>query len=175
MSTDDSTPQRPTRRRADRIRTIAFIVLPVTAVLLGAAAGFLRWEDASRRAAVAAAGESVAAATETTAAILSYRPDTAERDLGAARDRLTGPFLDAYTKLVNEVVIPGAQEKKITAVAQVPAAGSVSATPDHAVVLVFVDQTTTVGSGAPTNTTSSVRVTLDKVGQRWLVSGFDPV
>jgi Mce-associated membrane protein len=51
----------------------------------------------------------------------------------------------------------------------------VSATSDHAVVLVFVDQTVTVGRDAPSNTASSVRVTLDKVKGRWLVSGFDPI
>jgi Mce-associated membrane protein len=43
------------------------------------------------------------------------------------------------------------------------------------VVLLFVDQTVTVGQGAPTNTASSVRVTLDKVDGRWLISQFDPV
>jgi Mce-associated membrane protein len=51
----------------------------------------------------------------------------------------------------------------------------VSATGKHAVVLVFVDQTTTIGNDAPTQSTSSVRVSLDKVGGRWLVSQFDPV
>ena len=56
-----------------------------------------------------------------------------------------------------------------------PAAAPVSAKADHAVVLLFVDQTVTVGADAPTNTTSSVRVTLDKVGGRWLISAFDPI
>jgi Mce-associated membrane protein len=73
------------------------------------------------------------------------------------------------------VVIPGATQKQISAVATVPAAASVSATENHAVVLVFVNQTVTVGTGAPTDTASSVRVTLDKVADRWLISGFDPV
>jgi Mce-associated membrane protein len=43
------------------------------------------------------------------------------------------------------------------------------------VVLLFVNQTVNMGSNAPTNTDSSVRVTLDKIGGRWLISGFDPV
>ena len=62
---------------------------------------------------------------------------TVDKELNAARERLTGSFLDAYTKLVNDVVIPGSRDKKISAVAQVPAAASVSATSDHAVALVF--------------------------------------
>jgi Mce-associated membrane protein len=32
-----------------------------------------------------------------------------------------------------------------------------------------------VGADAPTDTASSVRVTLEKTGDRWLISGFDPV
>ncbi|EUA23488.1 hypothetical protein I553_5098 [Mycobacterium xenopi 4042] len=39
----------------------------------------------------------------------------------------------------------------------------------------FVDQTVTVGNDAPTDTASTVRVTLDKVGGHWLISGFDPI
>ena len=73
------------------------------------------------------------------------------------------------------MVIPGARQKQIAAVASVPAAASVSATPEEAVVLLFVNQTVTVGSDAPTATASSVRVTLEKDGDRWLISKFDPV
>jgi Mce-associated membrane protein len=60
-------------------------------------------------------------------------------------------------------------------VATVPAVASVSAKPNQAVVLVFVNQTVIVGQDAPTDTASSVRVTLDKVGDRWLIAKFDPV
>ena len=106
---------------------------------------------------------------------MSYQADNAEKELNAARDYLTDSFQEDYTKLINEVVIPGAKERKISAVAQVPAAGSVSADPFHAVVLLFVDQKVTIGKDAPTNTASTVRVTLDKIRDRWLVSGFDPI
>lgn len=168
-------PEPEPKKRFSFAGAVAFGVLPVLALLLAAGAGFLRWEDSSRRDADHARTESLQAAKESTVALLSYKPDTVEKDLGAARDRLTGSFLDAYTQLVNTVVIPGAKEKKISAVAAVPAAASVSAKPDHAVVLLFVDQTVVVGTDAPTNTASSVRVTLDKVKDRWLISGFDPI
>jgi Mce-associated membrane protein len=115
------------------------------------------------------------AATDSSIALLSYRPDTVEKDLVAARDRLTGTFRDSYTSLTHDVVIPGAKQRQISAVATVPAAASVSATARHAVVLVFVDQTVVVGQDAPTSTASTVRVTLDNIGGRWLISGFDPV
>jgi Mce-associated membrane protein len=156
-------------------RVLAFGVLPLLAVVIAAAAGYLKWQDAWFRGSGVAGIESLAAAKDSTAALLSYQPDTVDRDLGAARDRLTGTFKDSYTQLIHDVVIPGAKKQRISAVATVPAAASVSATPQHAVVLVFVDQMATVGNEAPTETASTVRVTLDKTGGRWLISLFDPV
>jgi Mce-associated membrane protein len=168
-------PEAAPKKRFSFARAVAFGVLPIVALLLAAAAGYLRWVDSSHRDAIIAADESVQAAKDSTVALLSYKPETVEKDLGGARDRLTGSFLDAYTQLINNVVIPGAKEKKISALASVPAAASVSAKPDHAVVLLFVDQTVVVGTDAPTSTASSVRVTLDKVKDRWLISGFEPI
>lgn len=127
-----------------------------------------------RDAAVARA-ESVRAATDGTTALLSYRPDTVQHDLESARSRLTGTFLDAYTQLTHDVVIPGAQQKQISAVATVAAAASVSTSADRAVVLLFVNQTITVGKDAPTTAASSVRVTLDNINGRWLISQFEPI
>jgi Mce-associated membrane protein len=115
------------------------------------------------------------AAKDSTVAMLSYKPDTVDQQLNAARDRLTGEFRDSYTSLINDVVIPGAKQKAITAVATVPAAATVSADPNKAVVLVFVNQTVVVGQDTPSDTASSVRVTLEKVGDRWLISEFEPV
>jgi Mce-associated membrane protein len=150
-------------------------VLPAVALLLAIAAGYLKWMDNSVRDSDVARNESVQAAKDSTIALLSYKPDTVEKQLGAARDLLTGDFRDSYTSLTNDVVIPGAKQKQISAAATVPAVASVSADPRHAVVLVFVDQTVVVGQTAPTDTASSVRVTLDKVGDRWLIAKFDPV
>ena len=163
---------------ARRVRwsgAIVYVVLPALALLLASAAGFLKWQDGSARDAATARTESVRAATDSTIALLSYKPDTVEKDLDAARGRLTGTFLSAYTSLTHDVVIPGAKQKQISAVATVPAAASTSATGNRAVVLLFVNQTVIIGQDAPTNTASSVRVTLDKVGGRWLISQFDPV
>ncbi|ORJ53739.1 hypothetical protein AWC29_06150 [Mycobacterium triplex] len=163
------------KRRVKWSRVLVFGVLPVLALLIAAAAGFLKWQDAWVRNSGAAGIESVAAAKESTVALLSYQPDSVEKDLGAARDRLTGKFKDSYTQLVQDVVIPGAKKDHISAIATVPAAASVSATPNHAVALVYVDQTVAVGNDAPTDTSSTVRVTMDKIGNRWLISSFDPV
>jgi Mce-associated membrane protein len=163
------------RRRVSWSRVLAFGVLPTVALVLAMAAGFFRWQDSSVRDADVARVESVQAAKDSTTALLSYKPESVEQRLGAARDRLTGDFRDSYTSLIHDVVIPGAKQKQISAVATVPAAASASASLNRAVVLVFVNQSVIVGNDAPTETASSVKVTLDKVGGHWLISGFDPV
>jgi Mce-associated membrane protein len=154
---------------------VATAVLPAMALLLALGVGYLKWIDGSAHSSRAAAEESVKAATDSTIAMLSYRPDTVDRDLTGAAGRLTGGFRQQYTQLVSDVVAPGAKQQHISAVATVPAAASVSATENQAVVLVFIDQTTTIGTDAPTQTTSSVRITLERVHDRWLISQFDPV
>lgn len=165
----------PAKRSIEWSRVLAYGILPGLALVLALGAGFLKWQDNSVRDGDAASAESVQVAKDSTIALLSYQPDTVEQQLSDARSLLTGEFQGAYTDLTTNVVIPGAKEKQISAVATVPAAASVSAEPNRAVVLVFVNQTVVVGADAPTDTASSVRVTLDKVGDRWLISGFDPV
>jgi Mce-associated membrane protein len=172
---DHRDPPTSARGRITWSRAIAYGVLPGLALLLAMAAGFLKWQDESVRDPQAVRPDYVRAATDGTTALLSYRPDTVEKDLEAARGKLTGKFLDAYTSLTRDVVIPGAQQKQIAAVATVPGVASTSATENHAVVLLFVNQTVTVGHDRPTDTSSTVRLTLDKVDGRWLISQFDPV
>jgi Mce-associated membrane protein len=160
-------------------------VLPALALLLALAAGFSRWEYISSDNGVvppvaseqnpSPATESMNAAKDSTITMLSYKPDTVDQQLNAARDLLTGEFRDSYTSLINDVVIPGAKQKQISAVASVPAVASVSADSKHAVVLVFVNQTVVVGQDPPSDTASSVRVTMEKVDDRWLISEFEPV
>ena len=160
---DTAEPDKP-KRQVNWSRVVAYGVLPGLAMVLAMAAGFLKWQDNSVRSSEIARIESVQAAKDTTIQMLSYKPDSVEQQLNDARALLTGDFRDQYTSLINDVVIPGAKEKQITAVASVPEGGaaSVSAEPNHAVVLVFVNQTVVVGQDAPTDTASSVRVTLDK-------------
>ena len=156
-------------------RVLAYGLLPGLALILAAAGGFLKWQDSSARAAQLARIESVAAAKDSTIALLSYKSDTVEKDLEAAKNRMTGAFKESYSQLINDVVIPGAKKGHISTTATVPAAASVSATANHAVTLLFVNQTAVVDKDPPTDSVSSVRVTLDKVDGRWLISGFDPV
>jgi Mce-associated membrane protein len=98
-----------------------------------------------------------------------------EANLDGAQARLTGTFKDSYAALVRDVVIPGARQQRISAEARIAAAAPGLADARHAVVLVFVNQTTTIGGDPPSDTASSVRVALDNVNGRWLISQFDPI
>lgn len=164
----------PSGRQLHRLRVLVYGVLPGLVIALALLAGFFKYEattlDSDR-----AATESLQAAVDSTVALLSYQPATVEQQMAAARDRTTGIFRDSYTQLTTDVVIPGAKEQQIATVVTIPAASSVSAEGDHAVALLFVDQSTTIGKDAPVKSLSSVRVTLDRVDGRWLISGFDPV
>jgi Mce-associated membrane protein len=166
----------PTRRlRPSLLRFFVYGVLPGLALLLAAAAGYLKWVDATVRDAEVARNQSVQAAVDSTVAMLTYRPDNVTQNLAAALDRMTGGFRESYSSLTHDVVIPGAKQRQISAVATVPAAASVSATPTHAVVLLYVNQATTIGNDPPTDSASRVKVTLEKVNDRWLISQFDPI
>lgn len=162
--------------RANRwICALIYSLLPGLALMLAVAAGYTKWCDGVARASHLAGIEALHVASDGTIAMLSYKPDTVERDLDAARDRLTGGFKDSYKQLTHDVVIPGARQKHIATVASVPAAAPITASPNHAVILEFVNQTVTVGADPPTDTASRIRVTVDKVENQWLISGFDPI
>lgn len=167
----DPAPRRPVQWP----RILAYGVLPALAVILAVAGGYLFWQNRVTDQTDHAREDSVAAARSIAIAMLTYEPQTVEQQLGAAKEQLTGGFRDTYGSMIDTVVVPGAKEQQISAVTDVPAAASVTAEADHAVVLLFVNQTVTVGTNPPANTASSVRVTLDKVGDQWLVANFEPI
>lgn len=169
------TRSRTAARSVNWPRTLVYGLLPGLTLIFALVAGFMKWQDASSRDLDIARGESMRAATDSAVALLSFRSDTIEKDVAAARHRLTSPFLGAYTQVTNDVLIPNAKELRVSAIGRVAAAASESVTHSHAVVLVFIDQTVTYAGSPPANTGSGVRVTLDKIGGRWLVSGWNPI
>ena len=154
-------------------RVLVYGLLPGLALLLAMAAGLLKWKDSSIRNIDLARSQSVSAARDSAVAVLSFRSDTVDRDVAAARERLTGGFLDTYTQRTQQELIPNARERHVVATASAPLAASESVTQNHGVVLLFVTQTVRIGDAPRADTGSSVRVTLDKIGERWLISDFD--
>jgi Mce-associated membrane protein len=77
---------------------------------------------------------------------------------------------------MTKVVATTAKQQQATTNANVVSTAVMSATPATARMLLFVDQTTTSKSfSGPKLASSRVVVTLNKVGDRWLISEIQPV
>ena len=124
----------------------------------------------------AAAKSAIKAASDGTVAILSYAPESLDKDFATAKSKLTGDFLSYYTQFTEQIVTPAAKQKSVKTTASVVRAAVSELNPDSAVVLVFINQTTQSADRPDASfTNSSVRVTLKKVDGAWLISSFDPV
>ncbi|WKG02162.1 hypothetical protein [Mycolicibacterium sp. HK-90] len=149
-------------------------VLATVALVLAVAAAVLRWQIVSSEASDTARAESVEAARDITVQMLSYETETVAEQLNAVRERLTGNFLGSYTAMINDI-IPAAQAQQIAAVADVPEIAVVSAEPNSAELVLYVNQAVQVGGQMPQRTPSVARATMVKEGDRWLMSEYEPV
>jgi Mce-associated membrane protein len=124
----------------------------------------------------AAAQRAIRAASDGAVAALSYSSENMERDFTRARSHLTGDFLAYYDKFTKEIVIPTVQQKHLGQTASVLRAAVSELEPNSAVVLVFLNESTTSkDKPQPLITSSAVRITLTKVDGSWLISKLDPV
>ncbi|MBY6414681.1 h domain protein [Rhodococcus sp. BP-252] len=147
-------------------------------VVLGLAAGvgvlFYHYRQNERT--EQARTDAVTAASAQAVAMLAYDFGGVDQQLASAADGLTGDFKDEYSALVTSVIAPGAKEKSLTVQVTVQGASVVDAAPDTATVLLFLNQITT-SSDAPdaASSGSRVRMSMENVDGRWLVSGLEPI
>lgn len=163
-----------TRRCLARWRSILATALVV--VTIGAAVGlfFVQYRP-DQQMSDAAARQAIQVASDGAVALLSYSFDTLDRDFAAAKSRLTGNFLAYYSKF-SEQIAAGAMQGQLTTTAKVIRAAISDLHPDSAVVLVFVNQTTTSKrKPEPIEAHSSILVRLTKINGSWLIANFDPV
>jgi Mce-associated membrane protein len=165
----------PGRRAAWWVLIIALVVATAGAATLGAWQMQLKNRQppvdqvADRQAAVKAASDG-------TAAVLTYSPETLEKDFAAAEAHLTGDFLSYYKQFTSQIVGPASHQKGVKTTASVVRAGVASLTSQKGSILVFVNQTTTSqDKPEPTQSTSSVNVGLTNVHGAWLIDSFNPV
>jgi Mce-associated membrane protein len=153
----------------------------LAAVLVIATVGLAAWlyyfqYRPDRATEAGAAKSAISAATDGTVAILSYSPDTLDRDFASAKSHLTGDFLSYYNQFTEQIVAPAAKQKSLKTSAVVVRAAVSELRPDSAVVLVFVNQSTVSKERPePALASSSVLVKLTKADGKWLISSFDPV
>lgn len=117
-----------------------------------------------------------AAAQDGMIALLSYKSETLDQDVAAAKSHLTGDFVSDYEKRVREVVAPAVKGRGVVTSAQVIGAAVSELHPDSAVVLLFI-KLVTVSKDRPdtASESSSVQVSLTKVHGHWLITAFQPI
>ena len=150
------------------------LLVAASLALLGSLLYFSYLPD--RQTDAAAARSAISAASDGTVAVLSYSPDTLDRDFSSAKSHLTGDFLKYYEQFTQQIVGPAAKQKGVKTTAVVlRAALSGELHPDSAVVLLFVNQTTqSKDRPEPTMTSSSVVASMTKADGTWLISSFNP-
>ena len=164
----------PSAPRRSRLTLLTAAALLVSAVLAGSVYWFVfrtdRLTDQSRQ------EEALDAAKTGTVALLTYSPDTVDKNLADAKSRLTGDFLKHYSEFADQTVLPAAKQRGVKTEATVARAAVSQMQPGSAQVLVFVNQVTTSRERpTPALATSSVIVTLVKRDGHWLISDFKPV
>ncbi len=180
---EEQAPPKPKRRPFARVGQGAkkHWVAVALAVTLVVAAGLASWMfffvyQPDRQTNDEAMQGAVKAASDGTVALLSYSPESLDKDFAAAKSKLTGSFLSYYTQFTEQIVTPAAKQKAVKTQAAVVRAAVSEMHPTTAVVLVFINQTTQSKDRPDASfINSAVRVTLQKVNGGWLISSFDPV
>lgn len=155
------------------------VTLTAAALLVSAlTAGSVYWwvYRTDRMTGDAAQEEVLAAARAGAEAVLTYSPDSVDKNLADAKSHLTGAFLQKYSDFADKVVRPAAKERGVKTEANVARAAVSAMHPDTAQVLLFVNQVTTSKERpTPSLATSSVMMTLQRSGDQWLISEFNPI
>ncbi|MFF4230609.1 hypothetical protein [Streptomyces sp. NPDC001820] len=170
---------RPSRWRQRGLVTAVLAVLVVVGLV---AVSVLGWKYLEARQTDRARAQALTAAQKAAPVILSYDHRHLDRDFASARGHLTGSFRDEYRRTTSKVVAPTAKKYQGVVKATVvkpagggaPAASVVSASPDRAVVLLFVNQVTTSSQiSGPRVDLNRVRMTLTLTSAGWKVSAVD--
>ena len=163
------------RRRLPQWRAMVLAALFVAAI--GLAVGVYYFQYRPEQQTDAAAAESAKKAAEDGAvALLSYTPENLTGDIAKAKSHLTGDFLTYYTQFTEQIAAAAATQKHIMSTATVVRAGVAELKPDSAVVLLFINkQSLSMDNPSPVFTPATVRVSLTKVKESWLIGKFEPL
>jgi Mce-associated membrane protein len=185
VTDEDESPREPARRTGVIRRSVRGCVArwrPILLTLLvvaatGYAAGYFYFVyRPDLQTDNAAARQVVKAASDGAVALLSYSPETLDRDLANAKSRLTEDYLAYYQRFADQIVGPAAQRGQVTTTATVVKAAASEMHPNSAVVLVFLRQkTASKEKPQPVVSSSSVRVEMTKVNGSWLIEKFEVI
>ena len=173
----EAQPEPPAPRRQRRARR--GISLPVVALLLmtalmAAATTYLWLQVREHDRTEQARRTGLEASRDAARLLFSYDYRTLEKDFSTGRALTTGEFRKQYDKTTTKVVSDVAKQYKAVVKADVVSAGVVRATPEQVITIVYVNQVTTSTrvTGEKVDL-SRVKMTLAKVGGRWLVTAVN--
>jgi Mce-associated membrane protein len=175
---DSPAPVKHRRRLPRTLRRIFAVVLVVLLLISGGAATWLYFKQyrPDQQTGPGVAHTVVTAASDGTTALLSYSFDSLDKDFAEAKSHLGGDFLSYYEQFSQQSLAPVARQKSMKTTAKVTGAAVSELHPDSAVVLVLVDQVTTIkDSPLPTVAVSSVLVHMTRIKNKWLITKFNPV
>ncbi len=159
------------------------LVLAVLVVLAATGVGVAWWQAEQNTSDVAPGGvlisedartEVLVSAADLTQRVLSYSHKTIDNDMEVARARMTPSFRKEYESTM-EQVRDNTEKNKITLDAAVVSSAIIEATEHKAKVLVFLNQTTTAGTGKKKNQQqlrNSLVVSLSRGGGDWDMSNL---
>jgi Mce-associated membrane protein len=179
----EESPRRTVRQRRGLPRfprhvAVVPVILVVLLLISGGVAAWMYFEryQPKQRTDPSVARAVVNAATDGTVALLSYSPESLDKDFATAKSHLSGDFLSYYTQFTDQIVAPAAKQKSLKTTAHIMGAGVQELHSDSALVLVYVDQSTTSKDRPdPTLAASTVLVSMTRVNGSWLITKFDPV
>lgn len=163
-------------------RQISVKPIPVILIVLLLISGgvalwmYFQYHEPDQETSPGVARAAISAASDGTVALLSYSSDSLDKDFATARAHLSGDFLSYYDQFTKQIVAPAAKQKNLKTSAHVMRAAVQELHPTSAVVLLFVDQsTTTKDSPDPSMSASSVLVNMALVDGKWLITKFTPI
>ncbi|MFJ2834340.1 hypothetical protein ACIO52_03170 [Nocardia sp. NPDC087230] len=146
------------------------------AVCLVSAAAVTTVGASDARAADRAGREARDFAVETVSQILSYDHRNVEQHFTSVLDSLGGEFRPQFEEVSRQVIVPSAQKRQVVTNADVVGSSVIDARPDRAELLLFVNQSTTSAEQPETKIDGSrVRVTVERIGSRWLIVDMKPI
>jgi Mce-associated membrane protein len=164
------------RRPKVTIGTQILVLLGLVALALGVAVVSLLQRGDTLRSTEAGAQQAMYAAATAAQDLSSYDYRTLESDIKTAADQTTGKLKTDYEKQAQQIVTTARRQQAVVN-GQTVKSGVVSATPDRAEVLVFLNQSTSKAAvpEGQQRTPNQLRLlmTMQKVDGRWLVSKVD--
>lgn len=168
LESTDSTVEESTEDRKRRPRALT-IALTLVIVVLLALSGFLGWRFLERRQADSARAAAVDAGTRYATDLASYDFTNLAGNFTTVTANSTEKFAQQY-KQVSDNLTQLIVQMKATSKGAVTQLGVVESDADHAVLILFLDQTiTNTNSPQPRVDRNRMRLNLVRNGDRWLI------